>query len=141
MLVGTYYHSLETKGRFSLPKAFRGETKDWVLTTGLDGCLFAFKAEDFNTEVAKLQKLSYFQADNRAVVRHLVGNACPQSTDNLGRLSIPANLQAAANLSKQIVIVGAITHVEIWDSERYREMMDKLESTVEDRAEMINLEE
>ena len=137
MLVGTYYHTLEAKGRFSLPKVFRGETHEWVLTTGLDGCLYAFKAEDFNAEAAKLQSLSYFQAKNRAVVRHLVGNASPQTTDNVGRLTIPTALQAAADLHKQIVVVGALTHLEIWDVDRYHQMMDKLEATVEQQAEQV----
>ena len=141
MLVGTYYHTLEAKGRFSLPKAFRSESPSWVLTAGFDGCLYAYRASDFENEVAKMQKLSYFPADHRAVVRHLVGTASPQTTDNLGRLTVPTNLQALAGLHKKLVIVGQLSHLEIWDADRYRDMMDRLEMNVEERAELVSLGE
>ena len=141
MLVGTYYHTLEAKGRFSLPKVFRQDTTAWVLTSGLDGCLYVFRQSDFDAQVEKLAQLSYFQAKNRALVRHLAGNASPQITDQLGRLTVPTQLIAYAALKKQIVVVGQLNHLEVWDAERYREMMDRLEQTVEDAAEQVTLEE
>lgn len=140
MLVGTYYHSLESKGRFSLPKAFRTESESWVLTSGLDGCLFIFREQDFASEVEKLSRLSYLRSDNRAVVRLIAGNASVQQADNLGRLTIPPHLQKQAGLDKQLVIVGSLNRIEVWDSERYNEMMDELEKSAETRAEAITLE-
>ena len=137
MLVGTYYHTLESKGRFSLPKAFRNEATDWVLTAGLDGCLFIFKKQDFETEAAKLVQLSYLHSDHRAIIRHFAASACEQQTDSLGRLSIPASLQKLANLKKDLVVVGALTRIEIWDRDRYSELFDKLAQTIEEKSEKI----
>ena len=137
MLVGTYYHTLESKGRFSLPKAFRNEATDWVLTAGLDGCLSIFKQDEFEQEASRLVQLSYLQADHRAIIRHFAANASQQQPDSLGRLTIPAHLQELAGLKKKLVIVGALTHIEIWDEERYRRLFDNLALTIEEKSEKI----
>ncbi len=137
MFVGTYYNKLEAKGRFTLPKAFRQDTTDWILTSGLDGCLFIFRQQDFAQEAQKLEQLSYYQADHRALIRHLAGNANEQRTDQLGRLLLPEALQSYAGISKNIVIVGALSRIEIWDQERYHQLLDKLNKNIETQAEKV----
>ncbi|MDO5561483.1 MAG: division/cell wall cluster transcriptional repressor MraZ [bacterium] len=138
MFVGTYYNKLEAKGRFTLPKAFRQDNQDWVLTTGLDGCLFLFAEAEFAREAEKLEQLSYYKADHRALVRHLAGNASQQSTDQLGRLSLPEALKGYAGIDKNIVVVGSLSRIEIWDQTRYHELLDKLNRNVEIAAENVN---
>lgn len=135
MFVGTYYNKLEAKGRFTLPKAFRQDNQDWVLTSGLDGCLFIFKASEFAQEAEKLSQLSYYQADHRALIRHLANQASPQETDQLGRLLLPEALKEYAGISKNIVIVGSLSRIEVWDQERYHQLLDKLKENIEEAAE------
>ncbi len=135
MFVGTYYNKLEAKGRLTLPKAFRQDTKDWVLTPGLDGCLFIFKASEFALEVQKLSKLSYYKADHRALIRHLANGANEQETDLAGRLLLPASLKEYAGISKEMVVVGSLSRIEVWDRERYHQLLDKLKTQAEKAAE------
>ena len=137
MFVGTYYNKLEAKGRLTLPKAFRQDTTDWILTSGLDGCLFIFREQEFAQEAKKLEQLSYYQADHRALIRHLAGNASQQSLDQLGRLLLPEALKEYAGISKNIVIVGSLSRIEVWDLDRYHQLLDKLNSSVEASAEKV----
>ena len=137
MLIGTFYHSLEAKGRFSLPKAFRDASDAWVITAGLDGCLFVFKKSDFEAQATQLASLSYYKADHRQLIRHFAAHASEQQTDNLGRLSISDDLQKMAKLQKNIVIVGALTHLEVWDQERYHTWLDQQEGSVEESSERL----
>lgn len=139
MFVGTYYNKLEAKGRFTLPKAFRQDTTDWILTAGLDGCLFIFRQQEFAQEAQKLEQLSYYQADHRALIRHLANNASEQTVDQLGRLLIPESLKEAAGISKNIVIVGSLSRIEVWDQERYHALTDKLNNSIEAQAEKVTL--
>lgn len=139
MYVGTYYHTLESKGRFSLPKAFRQQESDWVLTAGLDGCIFVFAKKQFESEVEKLTKLSYYQADHRAIIRHLASHAQEEKPDGQGRITISPDLQTYAQLKKQIVVVGSLSRIEIWDVDRYHQLFDNLAQTVEISSEKINL--
>lgn len=130
MFTGTFYHSLEGKGRFSLPKNFRQTAQDWVLTAGLDGCLFIFEKKQWEIEAEKLQQLSYYQAEHRALIRHLAAHASIQQTDSLGRLSVPADLKQLADLKKNLVIVGVLDRIEVWDTDRYHQLFDKLDNQV-----------
>lgn len=137
MFVGTFYHSLESKGRFSLPKAFRGRAANWVLTAGLDGCLFVFPKETFQAEASKYATLSYLKADHRALIRHLASNASWQKIDNLGRLTVNDNLKNYAGLTKQVVVVGALTRIELWSPERYHRFFNSLTENIEKTSEKI----
>ncbi len=139
MYVGTYYHTLESKGRLSLPKSFRQQQSDWVLTAGLDGCIFVFAQKQFESEVAKLTELSYYKADHRAIIRHLASHAQEQKPDAQGRITISPDLQKYAQLKKQVVVVGSLTRIEIWDAERYHQLFDNLAQTVEISSEKIDL--
>ncbi len=137
MFVGTYYNKLEAKGRFTLPKSFRQDTTNWILTSGLDGCLYIFREQDFAVEAQKLQQLSYYQADHRAVIRHLAGNANAQALDNLGRLLLPENLQQLAQITKELVIIGSLTRIEVWDRDRYHQYLEQTLPQLEEKSENL----
>jgi MraZ protein len=137
MFVGTYYHTLEGKGRFSLPKVFRSSASNWALTAGLDGCLFVFPAEKFEQETAKLASLSYLKADHRTLVRHFSAHTSVQALDRLGRLSVTEDLRNLINLKQKIVIVGALERIEVWDLKKYHEIFDNLAGTVEKSSEIV----
>jgi MraZ protein len=137
MLVGTYYHTLESKGRFSLPRAFRSESDSWVVTAGLDGCIFIFQPAQWESEAKQLTELSYYQADHRALIRHFAAHASQQQPDNLGRLTLSEDLRRYGELDRQLVIVGALTRIEVWDQAKYERFFDNLAQTVETKSEQV----
>ena len=138
MFIGSYYHRLEGKGRVSLPKIFRQQAgSDWVITPGLDGGLFVFPGHDFECELQKLAQLEFNQVDQRNFIRHLVNQAQPSVLDKTGRLLIPEHLLKLAHLNKEVVIVGSLTRLEIWDQTVYHQLLDQLNQTAESIAERI----
>lgn len=116
MLIGEYEHTLDAKGRISMPAKLRkdmGET--FVVTKGLDGCLFAFSLEEWNNFEMKLKALPLSDKNARNFVRFFLAGATECEIDKQGRFLIPANLRSAASLEKEAIIIGVGTRLEIWD--------------------------
>lgn len=127
--IGTYYHTLEEKGRVSVPKQFRQNLSPGsVITKGLDGCLFIFTAESWSKLTDKLETLPLTSKPARDFLRLLTYHATPLDTDKLGRTHLPENLISLAGIKKDVVFAGALTRVEIWDKTRYHNYLDGLES-------------
>jgi MraZ protein len=137
MLIGKYYHHLETNGRLSLPKEFRQISQTWVLTRGLDGCLFLLQEGDFQKELEKIAERSLTKKANRDLVRLMTNEAKIVTTDEQGRVNLPDYLIRFAHLVKHTVIVGSLNHLEIWDQERYHNYIDGLENQAEAIAESV----
>ncbi len=137
MFLGKYYHTLEEKGRVSLPKAFRDQTQTWVVTRGLDGCLFLFEATQFATELTKLGERTFTKKAHRDVTRLLANEAAEISVDASGRIHLPEYLINQAQLSKDLVIAGNYNRIEIWNRERYHQYLSVLESQAEEIAEHV----
>lgn len=135
MLIGTYYHTLETNGRVSLPKPFRDEQKNWIVTRGLDGCLFLLKPEQFAQELAEITTRTFTSKDTRDLTRLFANEAKEVTADKTGRVQLPEYLTAFAKLSKNVVLVGSVTRVEIWDRERYHAYLALVEPQAEELAE------
>lgn len=138
MLIGKFYHRLEEKGRLSLPKKFRQEATAWVVTRGLDGCLFLFKQENFESQLAVVTQRTFTKKANRDFVRLLTNEAHAVSTDKHGRVNLPDYLIKFAQLKQELVVVGSLERVEIWDRDRYHRYIDQLEDTAEQIAEQID---
>lgn len=139
MFIGSFYHKLEAKGRVSLPKVFRAQTADWIITPGLDGGLFIFKAQDFATELQKLAQLEFNQKKARDYIRYLTNQAQAVTLDKTGRLLIPENLIQLASLTKNLVLVGSLSRIELWDQDTYHALLDHINQTAESIAEDIAL--
>ena len=135
MLIGKFYHNLEGNGRISLPKNFRDSSKSWVITRGLDGCLFLFPQENFQSELSKINQVGFSKKANRDLVRLMTNEASELSPDKTGRINLPNYLIDFAQLKKTVVIVGSLNRLEIWDQERYHHYLDQLESKAEEIAE------
>src|SRR6184192_3562271 len=105
MFIGTYYHTIEEKGRVSLPKKFRDERSDWIITRGLDGGLFLFFKNTFIAEMEKLQTKAFTKRANRDFIRLMTNEAQEVEVDLNGRIQIPEYLRAAAQLTKDVVII------------------------------------
>jgi MraZ protein len=137
MFIGRYYHRLEEKGRLSLPKTFREKSSDWIVTRGLDGGLFLFKPETFESKIAELSERTFTKKRHRDFVRYLVNDARHVSVDKQGRVLLPDYLTTFAQLNKEVVVVGSYQYIEIWDQEKYHTYLDTLEKNGENLAEEI----
>jgi len=128
MFIGEYRHSLDPKGRIIVPSKFRdGLGYRFVLTKGLDGCLFAYSKDEWENLENKLKQLPLTSKDARAFVRFFFAGATECEIDKQGRTLIPQTLRDYAGLEKESVIIGVSTRVEIWSQEKwdaYNEMED-----------------
>ena len=116
MLIGEYEHSLDTKGRLIMPAKLRQDMGDkFIVTKGLDGCLFAFSQNEWLNLETKLKSLPLSDRNARNFVRFFLSGATECEIDKQGRFLIPNNLRIAANLEKETVIIGVGTRLEIWD--------------------------
>ena len=120
MLIGEYEHSLDAKGRLILPAKIR-ETlgEKFIMTKGLDGCLFGFSQEEWSNFEEKLKTLPLTNKNARDFVRFFLSGAVEAEVDKQGRFLIPSNLREYASLSKETVITGVGTRIEIWDKEKW----------------------
>lgn len=138
MLIGEYEHTLDDKKRVSLPKAFRVELgKHIIITRGLDNCLFVYSRENWNKVAAKLQELSFAQADTRGFNRFLLSGAAEIEVDGSGRILIPDHQKAFAGLDKDVVFAGVSDRVEVWDKERWNTYKQAIEHNADQLAEKL----
>lgn len=124
MFMGTYEHSIDTKGRVIIPAKFREQLGDsFVVTLGLDGCLFVYPENEWQDFVKELRELPGSK-EARKLQRYFMAGAAPCDVDKQGRVLIPANLREKAGLEKDIVFVGVMSKIEIWSKERWDENDD-----------------
>ncbi len=120
MFMGEYNHTIDTKGRLIIPSKFREQLGDeFVVTKGLDGCLFAYDNEEWKTFEQTLKSLPLTSKDARKFVRFFLAGADNAEIDKQGRILLPANLREFAGLEKDIVLAGVGNRIEVWSKERY----------------------
>ncbi|MGB9867287.1 MAG: division/cell wall cluster transcriptional repressor MraZ [Bacillota bacterium] len=138
MLIGEYQHTLDEKGRLTIPARFREDLGDrFILTKGLDGCLFGYPLAEWKALEAKLRALPMTKADARAFVRLLLAGANECELDRQGRFVLPNSLREHAAITKEAVITGVSTRIEIWSKQRWEEYKGKAEGQFETVAEGI----
>lgn len=120
MLLGEYNHNLDAKGRVSVPAKFRDDLgSTFIVTKGLDNCLFAYSKDEWTTFETKLKALPMTNTNARNFVRFFFSGATECEIDKQGRINIPQNLREYASLKKDVSIIGVSTRVEIWDKEKW----------------------
>lgn len=120
MFMGEYNHSIDQKGRLIIPSKFRDSLGDeFVVTKGLDGCLFVYDNAEWEAFVEKLTSLPTTSKDSRAFARFFLAGAANVEVDKQGRILLPANLRNHAELTKDVVLVGVARRIEIWSKERW----------------------
>ncbi len=125
MLLGRYEHTVDTKGRVSVPARFREDLGErFVITRGLDNCLALYSLNEWAVLAEKVKALPMAQA--RTIQRYLFTGAYETEIDAQGRMVIPQNLRTFAGITKDVVIAGLSNRAEVWD----RETFDKSESSV-----------
>jgi len=118
MLIGEYEHTIDAKGRLSMPSKLRRDMGEaFIVTKGLDGCLFAFSQDEWKNFETKLKALPLSDKNARNFVRFFLAGATECEIDKQGRFLIPGNLREAAKLEKEAVIIGVGTRLEIWNKE------------------------
>lgn len=117
---GEYEHNIDDKGRLTIPSKFRDSLgQSFMLTKGIDCCLFVFPMESWNAFEAKLKALPISDKDARDFTRFFFAGASECSLDRQGRISIPANLRRYAKLNKETRIIGVSDRLEIWSSDNW----------------------
>lgn len=121
MFMGTYDHSIDAKGRVIVPAKFREELGDsFVVTLGLDGCLFVYPQEDWEDFVKQLRELPGSK-EARKLQRYFMAGAASCELDKQGRTLIPATLREFAQMKKEVVLTGMADRIEIWSKEKWIE--------------------
>src|SRR5690554_223415 len=120
MFIGEYQHTLDNKGRIIIPSKFRTELgEEFVITKGLDNCLFVYPKTEWSILEEKLKQLPLTNRDARAFVRFFFSGASECELDKQGRVLIPPNLRDHSKLEKEVVIIGVATRIEIWSKEEW----------------------
>lgn len=122
MFIGEYEHALDSKNRIIVPSKFREELGNkFILTKGLDGCLYAYTLSEWATLEEKLKKLPLTSKNARAFVRFFFSGANEMELDKQGRTLIPQSLLEYAAIKKEIVSIGVSNRVEMWSKESWEE--------------------
>ena len=131
MLIGEYEHTLDVKGRLIMPAKLRIDMGEkFIVTKGLDGCLFAFSQNEWLNFETKLKSLPLSDKNARNFVRFFLSGATECELDKQGRFLIPNNLRIAASLEKEAVIIGVGTRLEIWNKETWQNCDDNISADV-----------
>jgi len=120
--MGEYNHTVDTKGRLIIPSKFREDLGDeFVITKGLDGCLFVFPNHEWQTFEEKLKSLPLTNKSARQFARFFVAGATPCELDKQGRILLPGTLREFAGLEKDVVLTGMLSRIEIWSKSKWNE--------------------
>lgn len=140
MLSGDYSHSIDAKGRLIIPAKFRDALgENFVITKGMDNCLFVYPTEEWKGLEEKLRTLPLTNKSARDFKRFMVGSATEGALDKQGRVLVPPSLREFASLDKDVVLVGVLDKVEIWDKARWDASNDEVVENIEDIT--ANMEE
>lgn len=138
MFIGEYEHTLDEKNRVSLPKQFRASLgKKIIVTRGLDNCLFVYPRKNWEKIAAKLDKLSFAQADTRGFNRFILSGAAELEADAAGRILIPDHQKEFATLSRTVVFAGVSDRVEVWDGEKWKKYKAEIMSKADAMSEKL----
>jgi MraZ protein len=139
MLLGAHEHTLDDKNRLTLPAKFRAAfAGGLVVTRGMDGCLYAYRREDWDSLVeGRLATLDPLSMEGRRMQRFFFSGASEVEPDRQGRVMIPAALIEHAGLGREVVVAGVLDHLEIWDRAKWRQELNEVEGSAEDVAERL----
>lgn len=138
MFMGEYHHSIDEKGRMIIPSKFRLELgEQFVVTRGLENCLFVYSLAEWDKIVSKLKQLPFTKKDARNFNRFFLSGATVLEFDKQGRMNISAPLINYANLEKECVVVGVNDRIEIWSKSAWEKFFEDNSESLSDIAENL----
>ena len=136
MFMGEFHHNIDEKGRLIIPSKFRNELGNkFIVTRGIEKCLFVYSLEEWNNIVSKLKELPFTRKDARTFMRMFLSGATECELDNNGRINIPAPLTTYANISKEVVVIGVNERLEIWSNDSFENFFNDNIDNFDDIAE------
>ena len=137
MFMGEYNHTIDAKGRLIIPSKFRETLGDaFVVTKGLDGCLFVYENKEWEKFEEKLTSLPMTSSEARKFVRFFLAGAAGVEVDKQGRILLPLNLRTHAGLEKDVVLLGVASRIESWSKEKWEscdyDNMDEIAEKMEE---------
>ena len=133
MFLGEYQHTLDAKGRLSLPAKFRnGMPGSLIVAKGLEHCLYVYSSEDYETFLNQLTEPGDFDPKFRQVRRFFTSGAKEDELDSAGRISIPAVLREYAGLDRDVAVIGNGDRIEIWDAAAWAAYNGETEGRIEE---------
>ncbi len=129
MFLGSHQHTIDSKGRLTLPSKWRSElSTNVVVTRGLEGCLFIFPQTKFEEIAREVDRQGIVFPEVRAWARYLGAESEPVEVDGQGRILIPQHLREYAGLNGNAVVVGLMSRIEVWSPEKYQALNQELEA-------------
>ena len=126
MFMGRYKHTIDPKGRLSIPSKYREILGDeFVVSKGMDGCLFVYANDAWKAFEEKLASLPLINREARQFARFFLSGAQYVTVDKQGRILMPQDLREFAGLEKDVVLAGAGGRIEIWSLEKWNENTDQ----------------
>ena len=136
MFMGEYNHTIDAKGRLIVPAKFREILGDnFIVTKGLDGCLFVYPNDEWTRFEEKLKSLPLTNKNARQFTRFFLAGAAACEVDKQGRILLPQVLREFASLEKDVVLVGVASRIEIWSRERWDVSMNTYDGDMDEVAE------
>ncbi|MEW6621023.1 MAG: division/cell wall cluster transcriptional repressor MraZ [bacterium] len=144
MFVGEYSHTIDEKGRVIMPASYRRVLeekgiKKIIITSGVGNCLSAYPPDEWFKTLEKIKEIPTGKKEVRNFIRKFCADAMECSIDEQGRLNIPPKLRQLANLTKEIIIIGLIEKMEIWDKDVWTEHYKSISQTYEENVENLDL--
>lgn len=128
MFMGRYNHTIDPKGRLSIPSKFREILGDeFVVSKGMDGCLFVYAIDDWKVFEAKLASLPLINVEARQFARYFLSGAQYVTVDKQGRILMPQDLREFAALEKDVVLAGMGGRIEIWSLDKWNENNEQVD--------------
>lgn len=138
MFMGEYHHTIDEKGRLIIPSKFRdGLGESFIITRGIEKCLFVYSLESWKKITNKLESLPFTKKDARQFVRFFLSGATTAEFDKQGRVNITSPLISYANLVKDCVVIGTGDRLEIWSEEDWNAFFDSAADNMSDIAENL----
>ena len=139
MFMGEYGHTIDAKGRIIVPVKFRESLGDnFIITKGLDNCLFVYTNEEWQRFEEKLNTLPLTNKNARTYTRFFLAGAADVELDKQGRILIPSVLREFASLQKDVVFVGVGSRIEIWSKESWNDSISNYDDNMEEVAENMD---
>lgn len=134
---GKFEHTLDDKGRLTLPAKFRLPFEHGgFLTQNVDGCLALWTPDEFEAQTVAMQVRAAQSQGDRNLVRLWASSSTDLAVDRQGRISIPSHLRRFAGLETEVLVHGAIERVELWDPGRWSEKVEPEERRLTDGSDL-----